>query len=175
MPMSINLHRYAPELNRISIYSPAALKSVKAQIKKGDFPIWPMAALSIRADSGVDTIKKARTQLRKKWGFPDSFVPNGTRYATISIEYPAPFDSLNRTHTGLVFGYREAMAARDYFKRKAGNGGPLIDGRVMPAPSVKLRTHGVQVIRLDKSNTFLKLWNANDTDKARAAQWQARA
>jgi hypothetical protein len=141
MKISLVLHRYAPEMGRVNLHHKKSLKRC-LEAQKPHFPIYPAPAYSERLDHGVDTIRKARTQLRKKWGFPNSFQPSGARYCEIRATYPAPFESYNTVMTGLVMGYREALAARDAIKRKT-RGGPLLDGRTMPAATVTIRTFGV--------------------------------
>lgn len=121
MPISLNLHRYAPELSRINFYHKRTLaRELARQRKAGDFPIYPAPAFSMPA-KGADTIARARTVLRGLWGFPRHFVPNPHKHVTITVTYPDGHKckALDRVISGYVYGYREALAARDYYVRKA--------------------------------------------------------
>lgn len=124
--LTLTLHSYAPELSRINVYNRTATRrALRKQRRRGDFPIYPAPSASYPAPVGVDSIRKARAELRKRWGYPDGWIPEGFRRVTIWIAYPPGHACarLTRSYSGLVAGYAEAKAARDYFRRKAAPGG----------------------------------------------------
>lgn len=136
--VSLSLHTYAPELSRIAVYNRRELRrTLRAQRAAGHAPVYPAPVASYPA-GGADTIAKARAVLRKRWGYPDSYIPQGYRRVSIVVEYPPGHECapLARTMTGLVMGYREALAARDAEARK-----------VAPGGRVRIKMHAPPVVR----------------------------
>lgn len=116
MKIVLGTHTYAPELNTAYIAPPHA-KTMGACIE--------------RRVPGITTIREARAKL-----FPK---PCPGIWATVRKTYPAPFESLSRTYEGRVpFRWAALDFARDI--RAKEQGGPLLDGRLLPAPTVTVST-----------------------------------
>jgi hypothetical protein len=117
MKFALETHRFAPELNTLWLFKNSARQM-------GD------VAAKINVP-GVKTIAEARAKLFKR------HKPHIV--ATIRKTYPEEFATLNREWCGVVHHRKIALDfARDI--RGKEQGGPLIDGRTLPAPTVTVST-----------------------------------
>jgi hypothetical protein len=116
MRIVLGTHTYAPELNTAYIAPPHA-KTMGECIQR---PV-----------PGVTTIREARRTL---------FAPaTPAIIATVSKTYPEEFAHLNRTRRGIVPHRADAVAFAHGWRAKE-QGGPLLDGRTLPAPIITVRT-----------------------------------
>jgi hypothetical protein len=115
--IALGTHAYAPELNTAYIAPPGA-KTMGECIE--------------RRVPGVTSIREARAML-----FPKPCKPH--IWAKVSTTYPEEWASLNREYSGVVARREIAVnLAREIRERE--KGGPLLDGRILPAPTVTVTT-----------------------------------
>ena len=110
--MKMEIHRYAPELNR-------AFLKCHGRHSHG------MAAPGCTSRGQFLDLMRWRP------------VKSGI-YANVTVTYPAPFASLSCYHKGYVESRRDGLAFREELKKRH-HGGPLLDGRTLPDPVISIR------------------------------------
>lgn len=111
MKLSIETHKYAPELNKILF-------------------VRDRRVVSSLSAPGVTSIRQAREKFLK----PQSFA----RVATVTTHYPEKWERLNRTHKGLIRSYADLLDFKNYVRNRT-TGGMLLSGEVLPDADIKIK------------------------------------
>ncbi|URC22799.1 hypothetical protein KASHIRA_02250 [Serratia phage vB_SmaM-Kashira] len=113
MKMVIEIHAYAPELNKILF------------VKHGE-------TVAKKAAPGIESIRAARAV------YFQPITPG--RVATVSSSHGDPkYAGLNRSARGRISSYTELLNFVDRFRQRHA-GGELLDGSILPHPKISVKT-----------------------------------